>query len=234
MAFLNFLGGGMDPIQALLSGASPGFAGGMFGGEAGPMIPGMGGIEQALAQNATMRPQQPSRPKLGVGDWIGLLGDAVRGFKGQDPVYGPRMQEQRKQQTRNNALANYLDDPEGAIRALFAAGDPETALAVMKARQGGEPPAFVQEFEYRDRLDPERRKAYDDYAAARKFNPYGAPLVMNQGDRYIPSGGEQDGLPQVSDQATYDAVPPGAQYVTPDGNIRTKGGATASPSPTFP
>lgn len=43
------------------------------------------------------------------------------------------------------------------------------------------------------------------------------------------TGGAQFGqpvgnLPQVTDEASYNAVPPGAQYRDPDGNIRTKAG----------
>jgi hypothetical protein len=42
-------------------------------------------------------------------------------------------------------------------------------------------------------------------------------------------------LPRVADQASYDAVPPGSQYMTPDGHVRIKqGGQAATPSATFP
>lgn len=142
MAFLNFLGniGSALPqlaeVGGIIPGASPGFAGGQFGG-----IREMDGINQALSRNQQMSQQRAARkPKLGIAEIVGAIADAARGWKGQEPVYGPMMAEQRKQQARNAALSNYLDDPEGAIRALFAAGDPETALAVMKARGNqGEP-----------------------------------------------------------------------------------------------
>lgn len=136
MGFLNSLG---DPFQAMLSGASPGFAGGMFGGNQ-PMIEGMGGLEQALAQNKAMAPQRPTpqKQKLGIGDIIGLIGDAARGWKGQEPVYGPMMVERRKQQQRSDALSNFLDDPEGAIRALMAI-DPAAAIQLHQSRQGKVP-----------------------------------------------------------------------------------------------
>jgi hypothetical protein len=45
----------------------------------------------------------------------------------------------------------------------------------------------------------------------------------------------QGGLPHVSDQASYDAVPPGSQYMAPDGHVRIKqGGQAATPPATFP
>lgn len=234
MAFLNFLGNSANPLEALMAGASPGFAGGAFGGQ--PAIEGMGGLEQSLAQNQALAQQrqqmQPPKQKLGIGEIIGLIGDAARGWKGQEPVYGPRMQERRKQQSRNAALSNYLDDPEGAIRALFAAGDPETALAVMKARQGGEPPAFVQEYQYRQGLPEDQRKEYDAYAQARKFNPYGAPLVLNPGDVF--EGGGPQGAPEAPQTATNPETGEKVQFNPQSGQWEPVGGASASPAPTFP
>lgn len=45
---------------------------------------------------------------------------------------------------------------------------------------------------------------------------------------------QQGGPPQVRDQASYDAVPPGAQYMTPDGQIRVKqGGQSVAPAGPF-
>lgn len=41
------------------------------------------------------------------------------------------------------------------------------------------------------------------------------------------------GMPQVTDEATYNAIPPGAQYTTPDGSVRVKGGAAAAGTPPF-
>lgn len=37
------------------------------------------------------------------------------------------------------------------------------------------------------------------------------------------------GLPHVSDQASYDAVPPGGQYIGPDGHVRVKQGGQSQP-----
>lgn len=233
MAFLNFLEGSSNPLAALMGGASPGFAGGMFPQQDLALPDLMSGVTNAFARNQQMGQQQPRAPKqkLGIGDIIGLIGDAARGWKGQEPIYGPRMQEMRKQQSRNEALSNYLDDPEGAIRALFAAGDPETALAVMKARQGAEPPAFVQEYQYRQGLPEDQRKEYDAYAAVRKFNPFGAPLVLNPGDVYEGGGPSASEAPQT---ATNPQTGEKVQYNPESGQWEPVGGASASPAPTFP
>jgi hypothetical protein len=55
------------------------------------------------------------------------------------------------------------------------------------------------------------------------------------------SGGQQAGapvggnMPHVSDEASYNAVPPGAQYIGPDGHVRVKqGGAGGNVSGGFP
>lgn len=38
-------------------------------------------------------------------------------------------------------------------------------------------------------------------------------------------------VPRVTDQSSYDAIPPGGQYMDPEGHIRTKGGQAGQPSP---
>lgn len=45
--------------------------------------------------------------------------------------------------------------------------------------------------------------------------------------------GQSGSIPQVTDEASYNAVPPGAQYRTPDGHIRVKGGQSPQGSGGF-
>lgn len=232
MAFMNFLsniGAALPAIQQMLPpGSSPGFAGGHFGGI--PQIDEMGGINEALARNQQMA--KPQKQKLGFADIVGALADAARGWKGQEPIYGPQMLARRKEQSRNQALSNYLDDPEGAIRALFAAGDPETALAVMKARQGAEPPADVQTYQWRQKLPENQRADFDKFMELKRFNPYGAPIVLNQGDVFEPAGGQ----PQSSGPMTATNPETGerVQFNPQTNQWEPMGGAPASPAPTFP
>lgn len=40
-------------------------------------------------------------------------------------------------------------------------------------------------------------------------------------------------VPQVTDEASYNALPPGAQFRTPDGSVRVKGGAAPAGTPPF-
>jgi hypothetical protein len=72
-----------------------------------------------------------------------------------------------------------------------------------------------------------------------RFNPETQQvevLVMpNQGGQTAGAPVQQGGLPQVADQASYDAIPPGSQYVGPDGQVRIKqGGPTPQASGGFP
>lgn len=134
------LGGGQDP-SALLPppGGSPGFAGGHFGGaRQAPQIDMMSGINQALASNQAQQPTQkpgriPGTPKPFL-HALGMIGDALIQWRGGQPVYQPWV---RQQQT-SAAMGNYLDDPEGAIRALMAV-DPQTAIQLHQSRQGKTP-----------------------------------------------------------------------------------------------
>lgn len=72
---------------------------------------------------------------------------------------------------------------------------------------------------------------FEQYVQMR--NPGMLSPVTIPANATVTSGGGN--LPRVSDQASYDAVPPGGQYVDPNGQVRTKGGATGSaPSHTFP
>ena len=57
-------------------------------------------------------------------------------------------------------------------------------------------------------------------------NPDGTITLVRPPVGGAPAAG---GMPHVSDQATYDAVPPGAQYIGPDGHVRVKQGGQSQP-----
>jgi hypothetical protein len=74
----------------------------------------------------------------------------------------------------------------------------------------------------------------------------GGPIVANNGDGTFtivphnmigggapPSQPQAGGPRQISSKAEYDALPPGSQYVAPDGTTRTKGGAGPQAPQTF-
>lgn len=145
MAFLNFLPQ-LAQVLPALAGPS-GFAGmqGLGGMDENGALPGplpdyMGGINQALARNAQLgqqRQRAPGTPSKFM-NALGMIGDALAQWRGGQPLYSMRLrqnQEDARQEQIRGALANYLDDPEGAMRALFQV-DPMAGLEMMKGQQG--------------------------------------------------------------------------------------------------
>jgi len=72
------------------------------------------------------------------------------------------------------------------------------------------------------------------------FGPDGPYALGPIGDGVTTGGGAQSGVgaggapPHISSKQQYDALAPGAQYMAPDGSIRTKGGPTPRASGAFP
>jgi hypothetical protein len=67
--------------------------------------------------------------------------------------------------------------------------------------------------------------------------PAGGTLVDTRNPQAVASfsGGQAPGgVPKVTDEASYSAIKPGQQYMTPDGHIRIKGGASSNASGGFP
>lgn len=69
--------------------------------------------------------------------------------------------------------------------------------------------------------------------------PQGGTLVDTHNPQAVATfgargGSPAGGVPRVSDQASYDAVKPGQQYMTPDGHVRVKGGGAVAGTGNFP
>lgn len=153
--------------------------------------------------------------------------------------YGQKSDEEWKKTIAG--AAKMADTPEkwdGIVDQFVAMGHPEAA-------------------QLKGKFSPQLRSAYMAQGGVSEDNPNsaevvvtpqpGAPaLIYNKAtgqtrmlvapnDGSHPVGAPAQNLPQVGDQTSYDAVPPGAQYMTPDGHIRVKGGQTGSaPSGGFP
>lgn len=233
MAFDNFLNQLLPP-----PGSSPGFAGGHFGGIGqGPMeqwqqppINEMSGIREALAQNA-MRPQ-PKKQGRSFGDILGMLGDAISIGAGGQPLWHMRRQQKQDQQRNDqiqSALSNYMDDPEGSIRALLQIDAP-TAIKLLQDRQGKEPPADAQLYEYRNRLPDAERQSFDKFLELRRFNPYGAPITLGPNDTFE-QGGQQAPAPGAVEEGF---IFKGGNPADPNSWEPVNGGPTATPSAPFP
>jgi hypothetical protein len=95
--------------------------------------------------------------------------------------------------------------------------------------KAGGKPSFVEEFEYREALDPERRKSYDSYAEQRKFNPWAAPLSLGPNDTYEPGGAQEGGEEAIAEDANGNRI----RYNPQSGQWEPMGGPTAGPSAVF-
>lgn len=192
--------------------------------------------------------QEQPRPKKafrdsGFANVLGMLGDALLVHGGRAPMYAPmrqqRMDEQR-QEKANQAIGNYLGNLDPALRELIMQAGPGAGMKAyeMAHPQAKDPPGMIQEFRLREQMSDAERGEYDNYVEKRRFNPYGAPITLGPGDTYEAGGDEPPAAngdaPAVSSQEEYDALPPGAVYLGPDGKPRHKGGGpTAGPSGGF-
>lgn len=178
--------------------------------------------------------QLSSAPKH---NWVGILADALSGLAGNGPVYAPlaarRQDEQtafeRGEETWQKHHAQDIKDQMDLLTWKAAHPDDE----------------FTRQLDAAGITDPAQRAEY----ARKRLERSSDPLVTTTlpGDRIYsgpqsglaaalsgaassPMGG---GVPTVSDKAGYDALPPGAQFRSPDGHIRVKGGQSPQGSGGF-
>lgn len=212
-----------------LFGGSPGIGGGMFPNDNPFGVPDyMSGINDAFAQNAALGQQ---KPKNGIGEFLrilaGTFGDNLTG----NPVYSRHMQgeAERKQQEaearrqaewyerkRKDELTDYGAKKE--IDAQFSAPDlPGIIEEFTVAQQMGMVPPGM---------------SYTDYMTMR-FPGAQTPVILPHNAQQV--GGGNAALPSVSNEAEYNALPPGATYRDPSGRLRRKGGQSgAGPAGGFP
>lgn len=184
-------------------------------------------IQQAMQSMPQMAPQA----KHGV-NWLGVLADALSGAVGQPGMYAQSMMRQKQADQEEQTFQRHQDSEMQRQIGLYdyqrthpEAKDP-VGYAAELASMGLTPgtPEFNQ-----------RMTAH--------LNSMDDPLVTTTlpGDRVYSgprsglaaalSGASGGGsLPKVSDSATYNALPPGAQFIDPQGNVRTKGGQSGSSS----
>ena len=187
---------------------------GMFGMGA-PAQPSIGDVSEAP-------PVQQPKPGFfgqgGVGRGIaGSIGDVLMQYAGMQPIYGPGIQaeQQRAEQARERADSRLYDE--------------NTWMAHEKWK--------------RDNPGPESLQYFDDNAGNRySYNAATGeqkPIFIDPNDKtYMDNGqlvtvpnvvrqrmGQSGGMPTVTDEATYNAIPSGTHYQTPDGHTRVKGGA---------
>lgn len=126
---------------------------------------------------------------------------------------------------------------------LATSGNPGAALLARQDRQRDPVADYIAKQEW-DRAHPEAAKPAEEPSVIRTLRALGIDPTSADGRRIATDsltrpfvvgsqetgwnvmGGSQGApagnIPSVSDQATYDAIPSGAQFRDPQGNIRTK------------
>lgn len=150
----------------------------------------------------------------------GYIGDFLAKQGGGEAVYAPTMLLRQKDAREDQQRADQF----------------RQQLALLAYKQAHpDPTALEQNANYLAKY------GLDGAYRENQANPIqGVPVTQADGSKGIqfirPGGGGQvsgGGVPAVSDQASYDAIQPGAQYRTPDGHIRIKGGQTQPASGSF-
>jgi hypothetical protein len=158
-------------------------------------------------------------------------------------------QQQQKWEVIGRAAAQ-ADTPEKwdqVVDQLSASGFPEAAQY-----RGKFSPGLRAAFMAQGGIDPQKAgnapTSYEEYQRARQDPNYGkfleerrGPIVTHNDDgtitliprNMLPGAPPQEGgnIPSVTDEASYNAIPPGTQYRTPDGHVRVKQGGPAGNQP---
>lgn len=168
---------------------------------------------------------------------------AIREIAGIDPHLFMQLDERQKAQASAE-----LDDLSAAVR--WADTPEKWAQAQQFYASQGHEEVLEHPFESRESVLLQLGKMGDymkggPKAEYRTLEPGGSLIDVSGGNPRVviaPNDGSyatgapaQQGIPKVSDQQSYDAVPPGAQYMTPDGHVRVKqGGPSSQGSGGFP
>jgi hypothetical protein len=165
-----------------------------------------------------------------------------------DPAAAQQFQQQHLEQVKQQ-LAQHQDSIiKGAqiIRQINPTDQPSWERALAVAQQAGidvsgAPRQFDPNYargmvSLADAFQPQKEGQivpYTQGGGVAQMNPHThqlQTLVMpNEGGHQ--TGAPVGNVPQVHDQASYDAVPPGSSYITPDGHTRVKQGGQMGAAP---
>ena len=151
---------------------------------------------------------------------IGILGDALLGAAGRPGMYAPMMMRRNEQdRAQQQALA-------AEQRALAN----QKELLGYKAGLEGPKGPNIGTFDDNAGNVWTYDKATGQIIGDKPMFVDTAPKYYVQGDKAVQIGNPFSGgdLPVVTDQASYEAIPPGQQYRDPQGNLRTKGGTSGN------
>lgn len=263
MNFLNFLPQIASALPGAIQDGIPEMAGpGGFSGpmdEPDPNALAIGNMGIMPGDTPMPRQRHPSRPPGTPGKFmnaLGMIGDALAMWRGGRPLYSMRLKEQQaqaKESAVDDALRNYLVDPEGAIAALMQI-DPRMGIEFATKGQGEPFTLSEGQVRYDSRGRPIAGSpkldtveidgvVFDKRTGQPLFeSPYSKIIAGSEGSFFEQprlgigrGGGSRDDVPTITSQEEYDALPNGARYRDSQGNPGVKrGGPAASPPASFP
>jgi hypothetical protein len=205
-------------------------------------------LNQAFQQG-----QQNNRANTARSAMAALVADpnntrALQALASVDPASAQQFQQQRIEQAKEQ-LAQHQDsilkgaeiirqfnpkDQQGYSAALAAAQ--QAGIDVSQVPQQYDPNYVDGVVKLADALKPQTSDNMKFITPQPGGGAYGydprtgaVKTIIQPNDGSQPSGAPA--VPQVHDQSSYDAIPPGAQYMTPDGHVRVKGGQAGQSSP---
>jgi hypothetical protein len=168
---------------------------------------------------------------------------ALQALAQVDPQSAQQFQQQKLEMARQQMGQHYDSVLKGAqlIRQMKPHDDASWQQVLQTAHQAG-----IDISEVPQHFDPQYVQSVtglaDAFAPQAQHNPQlvpfapgggvaafdpstgGVKMLVQPNDGGHAAGAPAADMPQVHDQASYDAVPPGGQYITPDGHVRVKGG----------
>jgi len=183
---------------------------------------------QANASIAQAQQQAQSHPSK-LRNFLGALGDAFSVGSGGQPSYRNKIQAAQLA----SAVGQYLGDPSSALAQIMQI-NPEAGIDLYKAiHPASEVPAALKEWDAYQKLPADQQAAFIKFRQA--LDPQiMSPVTIGAYDTVQGLPGA-DNLPSVSSPDEAMKLAPGTRFRLPDGRIGTvPGGATASPSRTFP
>lgn len=188
------------------------------------------GFASPNAQTMAILNAPPDVPahRHGLGNVLGRIGDALLVANGQQPIYANTIRNQKLGQE----LGNYLGSSDQALAQVFQT-DPEVGLKLYEYKHpASEVPADLKEYAAYANMSGPDRAQYERFLEL-THPGMNAPITLGANDQYLPGG---QSIPTVNTPEEAMKYPPGTVVKrSSDGKMFTvPGGATASPSPTFP
>jgi hypothetical protein len=165
------------------------------------------------------------------GTILGILGDAISAGSGGQQSFLPMLMQQKREQTAlergeqqyRRQRADHMDDMK------FALANREPSADEQIARNAGlvpGTPQWTQHFQtvLRNKEAPPMQLVTDPTSGEVRMVPRVAPSMS----------APMVGPPQISSPEQQAALPPGSEYIAPDGSHRRKGGAASQGAGGFP